>query len=59
MKFIASSARKGKHLMCFPSCAGLERSKLNPRPPAPETLPEGPKNFFKKVVARRTDFCVY
>ena len=23
MKFVASSARKGKHLMCFPSCAGL------------------------------------
>ena len=22
-KFVASSARKGKHLMCFPSCAGL------------------------------------
>ena len=21
--FVASSARKGKHLMCFPSCAGL------------------------------------
>ena len=23
VKFVASSARKGKHLMCFPSCAGL------------------------------------
>ena len=23
MKFVASSARKGKHLTCFPSCAGL------------------------------------
>ena len=23
LKFVASSARKGKHLMCFPSCAGL------------------------------------
>ena len=22
-KFVANSARKGKHLMCFPSCAGL------------------------------------
>ncbi|MGO5452397.1 hypothetical protein ACTQWD_08465, partial [Collinsella sp. LCP19S3_B6] len=27
--------------------------------PAPETLPEGPKKYFQKVVARRTDFCVY
>ena len=23
VKFVASSARKGKHLMCLPSCAGL------------------------------------
>ena len=36
-----------------------ENEELEPRQPAPETLPEGPKKFFKKVVARRTDFCVY
>ena len=29
-KFVASSARKGKHLMCFPSCANL-----NSGPPGP------------------------
>ena len=59
MKFVASSARKGKHLMCFPSCAGLQSSKLNPRPQPRRPSRRGPKNIFKKVVAHRTDFCVY
>ena len=40
--FVASSARKGKHLMCG------TRDKRNPRQPAPETLPEGPKKYFQK-----------
>ena len=55
IKVIASSARKGEHLMCSPSCAGLPEQAMLPHTPAQvrrdyDSLTIGAKPFMSFLV---------
>ena len=55
IKGIASSARKGEHLMCSPSCAGLPEQAMLPYTPTQvrrdyDSLTIGAKPFMSFLV---------